>query len=60
MSIADIFAIIGGIVTIASVIVKITPSQKDDSVLEFIIKILDVFSVFNPNGTRTEKVKTDD
>lgn len=45
----DIFAVIGAIVTAASIIVKLTPSQKDDAVLAKIIKVLDTFSVFNPN-----------
>lgn len=44
-----ILAWIGGIVTCASTIVKLTPSTKDDAVLDKIIKVLDHFSVFNPN-----------
>jgi hypothetical protein len=47
---------IGAIVTAATVIVRITPSTRDDSVLEKIIHILDYFSVVNPNGTRTLKI----
>lgn len=45
----DIFAVIGAIITAASIIVRLTPSQKDDAVLAKIIKVLDTFSVFNPN-----------
>lgn len=41
---ADLLAIYGGIVAVATVIVKLTPSPKDDSILEKIIKILDHFS----------------
>lgn len=41
----DIFAVIGSIVTTASLIVHITPTQKDDAFLEKIITILDKFSV---------------
>ena len=37
----------GTIVAAASVIVKATPTQKDDAVLAKIIKILDCVSVFN-------------
>jgi len=41
----EITAIIGGIVTIASVIVKITPSEADNKILDKIIKILKFFSI---------------
>lgn len=41
----DILAWIGGIVSSASIIVKLTPTQKDNNILGFIIKILDYFSV---------------
>ncbi len=40
----DLLAIYGGVVAIATIIVKLTPSTKDDSILEKIIKILDHFS----------------
>lgn len=42
-----ILAWIGGIVSCASIIVKLTPTTKDDSVLEKVINVLDCFSVFN-------------
>ena len=51
----DVLAIIGGVVTVASIIVKLTPSQKDDSVLEKIIKILAALSLFNPDGSLVGK-----
>ena len=38
-------AIIGGVVTIASAIVKITPSQNDDAILAKVLAFLDYFSV---------------
>lgn len=43
----DVLAVIGGLVTFASIVVKITPSQKDDAFLEKVISILEKFSVFN-------------
>ena len=46
----DILAIIGGVVTVASIIVKLTPTQKDDAVLAKVIKILAALSLFNPDG----------
>lgn len=39
------------LVAIASTIVGATKTDKDDKVLNFIIKILDNFSVRNPRGT---------
>lgn len=36
----DIVAIIGGIVVTARIIVKLTPTPKDDSVLEKVVGIL--------------------
>lgn len=47
----DILAIIGGVVTVCSIIVKLTPTQKDDSVLAKIIKILAALGLFNPDGS---------
>ena len=51
----DVLAIIGGIVTVASIIVKLTPSQADDKVLAKIIKILAALSLFNPDGSLVGK-----
>lgn len=51
----DILAIIGGVVAVASVIVKLTPSTKDDSVLAKIIKILAALSLYNPDGSLVGK-----
>lgn len=51
----DVLAVIGGVVTVASIIVKLTPTQKDDSVLEKIIKILAALSLFNPDGSLVGK-----
>ena len=47
----DILAIIGGVVTVSSIIVKLTPTQKDDNVLAKIIKILAALGLFNPDGS---------
>lgn len=38
-------AIIGGVVTIASAVVKLTPSPKDNEILDKILSFLDHFSV---------------
>lgn len=42
-----ILAWVGGIVSCASIIVKLTPTTKDDTVLEKVINFLDYFSVVN-------------
>ena len=50
------------LVTFCTVVVKLTPSQKDDAVLAKIVKILDYLSVVNPKGThvvRDEATKTE-
>lgn len=46
-NIDTVLAWVGGIVSCASIIVKLTPTTKDDSVLEKVINVLDYFSVFN-------------
>ncbi len=51
----DILAIWGGLVAVATVIVKLTPSQKDDAWLAWIVKVLDNFSVVNPNDKAGKK-----
>ena len=45
----DVLAVIGGVVTVASIIVKLTPTQKDDNVLSKIITILAALSLYNPD-----------
>lgn len=50
----DILAIIGGVVTVASLIVKITPTQKDDNFLSKVIKVLSALGIFNPDGSITK------
>lgn len=47
----DILAIIGAVVTVCSLIVKITPTQKDDTFLGKVIKVLAALGLFNPDGS---------
>lgn len=47
----DILAIIGGVVTVASLIVKLTPTSQDDKILAKIIKILSALSLCNADGS---------
>ena len=46
----NILAIYGAAVALATTIVKITPSQKDDEILGKVIKVLDWFSVAYPKS----------
>lgn len=48
----DILAIIGAIVSIATIIVKITPTEKDDAILTKIVNILSKLSLVN---TKTDQ-----
>ena len=43
----ELLAIIGGVVSIASIIVKLTPTTKDDNVLNTIVNFLAKFSIVN-------------
>ena len=47
----DILAVIGAVITAASMVVKLTPTPKDDAVLAKVIGILAVFSLVNPDGS---------
>lgn len=47
----DILAIIGAVVTVCSLIVKLTPTQKDDNFLAKVIKVLAALGLFNPDGS---------
>jgi hypothetical protein len=43
----NILAVIGAVVTLASTIVALTPSTKDDAVVGKIVEFIAKFSVFN-------------
>ena len=47
----SVLAIIGGIVSVATIIVKLTPTPKDDNALATLIRLLSVFSLVNPDGS---------
>lgn len=46
-----VLEIIGAAVTLATLIVKLTPSTKDDSILDRIVKVLVMFSLVNRDGS---------
>ena len=47
----SVLAIIGGFVSVATIIVKLTPTPKDDNALATLIRLLSVFSLVNPDGS---------
>lgn len=47
----DVLSIITGVIGVATIIVKLTPTQKDDAILAKIIKVLSVVSLCNPDGS---------
>lgn len=48
--------IFGAAVALASLIVKLTPSTKDDAILAKVVKVLDFLSIFN---TKINQAKID-
>ena len=47
----EVLQIIGAVVALATLVVKLTPTQKDDNVLAKIINILSALSLCNVDGT---------
>lgn len=47
----DVLSIIAGVIGISTIIVKLTPTQKDDAILAKIIKVLSALSLCNPDGS---------
>lgn len=45
---ADILACFGALVGFCSLFVKLTPTQKDDNFVAWLVKIFNWLSVFNP------------
>jgi hypothetical protein len=48
----ELLAILGCIVSIATVIVKLTPNTKDDAILTKIINLLEKFSLVNSKANQ--------
>jgi hypothetical protein len=55
----DILAIIGAVVSLATLITAITPSQRDNEILEKIIKILSALGLLNPDKSFIGKKEED-
>ena len=53
----DVLAIIGGVVLVVSTVVKLTATDKDDTVWSKVLKVLSALSLVNPDGSVTGKAK---
>lgn len=51
----EVLAVFGAVVGLATIIVKWTPTQKDDNVLAKIIKVMAALSLCNEDGTFIKK-----
>ena len=47
----EVLQIIGAVVALATLVVKLTPTQKDDAFLAKVIKVLSAFSLCNADGS---------
>lgn len=47
----DVLAIIGGVVLVVSTVVKLTATDKDDTVWAKVLKVLSALSLYNPDGS---------
>ena len=45
----DVLEVIGAVVSLATLIVALTPTQKDDAILAKVIKFLSVIGLLNPD-----------
>ena len=52
-----VLAVLGGVVTVATAVVKLTPTPKDDAILAKIISVLAALSLVNPDGSVIGKKK---
>ena len=54
---SELLAIIGSVVSVATIIVKLTPTTKDDEILDKVVNFLAKFSLVN---TKKDKKILDD
>ena len=52
---AELLQILGAVVALSTLIVKLTPTQKDDALLAKIIQVLSALSLCNADGTFIQK-----
>lgn len=49
--VTSVLQIVGGVVSVATVVVKLTPTPADDCLLAKLITVLSALSLCNPDGT---------
>lgn len=49
----EVLQMIGAVVALATLVVKLTPTQKDDTFLAKVIKVLSALSLCNADGSFT-------
>ena len=54
----EVLAIIGGVVLVVSTVVKLTSTNKDDTVWAKVLKVLSALSLVNPDGSLIGKNPT--
>ena len=47
----ELLQILGAVVALATLVVKLTPTQKDDNILANVIKVLSALSLCNADGS---------
>lgn len=47
----EVLEIIGAVVFLATLVVKLTPTQKDDNILAKVVKVLSALSLCNADGS---------
>lgn len=53
----DVLSIIGGIILIVTAVVKLTSTDKDDTIWAQVLKVLAALSLCNPDGSLIGKGK---
>ena len=56
----DVLEVIGAVVSLATLIVALTPTQKDDAVLAKVIKFLAAFGLLNPDKSFVGQAPADE
>ncbi len=53
----DVLSLVGAVILIVTVIVKLTATDKDDTVWAQVLKVLSALSLCNPDGSLIGKAK---
>ncbi|OUO57015.1 hypothetical protein [Candidatus Avelusimicrobium gallicola] len=53
----DVLSLVGAVILIVTVVVKLTATDKDDTVWAQVLKVLSALSLCNPDGSLIGKAK---